>query len=279
MIFRKSRLGIMQGRLSTQVKNIIQIFPKKNWKQEFKKMKSLKLKNLEWTIEFPFFYENPLMDKNKHKEIINLKKKYKINIYSVTCDCFMQKPFWKIQHKANQKKIIRQFIELIDNASNLKIKYVILPLVDNGSLKNIYQKKELIMILKKLTNYIKLKKIMILFEFDSSPKFITNFLKNLDLKVFGINYDTGNSASYGYNVDFEFRAYSKLIKNIHLKDKNINGQSVALGEGTVNFNKFFKNLLKYKYNGNLILQTARSKNRMHVQEIKKNIKFISQYLK
>ena len=61
---------------------------------------------------------------------------------------FYAKTFWKIQHKANQKKIIRQFIELIDNASNLKIKYVILPLVDNGSLKNIYQKKELIMILK-----------------------------------------------------------------------------------------------------------------------------------
>ena len=37
-------------------------------------MQSLKLKNLEWTIEFPFFYENPLMDKNKHKEIINLKE-------------------------------------------------------------------------------------------------------------------------------------------------------------------------------------------------------------
>ena len=54
---------------------------------------------------------------------------------------------------------------------------------------------------------------------------------------------------------------------------------MALGEGIVNFNKFFKNLLKYKYDGNLILQTARSKNRMHVQEIKKNIKFISQYLK
>ena len=191
----------------------------------------------------------------------------------------MQKPFWKIQQKANQKKIIRQFVELIDNASNLKIKHVVIPLVDNGSIKNTYQKKELIMILKNLANYIKSKKIMILFEFDSSPKFIKNFLKNLDSKVFGVNYDTGNSASYGYNVDIEFRAYSKLIKNIHLKDKNINGQSVALGEGTVNFNKFFKNLLKYKYDGNLILQTARSKNRMHVQEIKKNIKFISQYLK
>ena len=59
----------------------------------------------------------------------------------------------------SKSKIIRQFIELIDNASNLKIKYVVLPLVDNGSLKNIYQKKELIMILKKLTNYIKLKKL------------------------------------------------------------------------------------------------------------------------
>ena len=43
--------------------------------------------------------------------------------------------------KSKSKKIIRQFIELIDNASNLKIKYVVLPLVDNGSLKNIYQKK------------------------------------------------------------------------------------------------------------------------------------------
>ena len=64
------------------------------------------------------------------------------------------------------------------------------------------------MILKKLTNYIKLKKIMILFEFDSSPKFISNFFKKFRPQSFCINYDTGNSASYGYNVDFEFRAYS-----------------------------------------------------------------------
>ena len=83
---------------------------------------------------------------------------------------FYTKTFLKY-NKKQIKKIIRQFIELIDNASNLKIKYVVLPLVDNGSLKNIYQKKELIMILKKLTNYIKLKKIMILFEFDSSQNY------------------------------------------------------------------------------------------------------------
>ena len=36
MIFRKSRLGIMQGRLSTQVKNIIQIFPKKTGNRNLK---------------------------------------------------------------------------------------------------------------------------------------------------------------------------------------------------------------------------------------------------
>lgn len=279
MIFRKSCLGIMQGRLSAQIDNKIQSFPKKNWKQEFKMMNLLNIKKLEWTIEYPLFYGNPLMNKKKHKEIVKLKRKYKINIHSVTCDCFMQKPFWKIKKKNFKEEVINDFIELIKYVSLLKIRYVVLPLVDNGSLKNTYQKNELIIILKNLTNYFKLKKVFILFEFDNSPKFIINFLKNLDPEVFGINYDTGNSASYGYNIDDEFKTYSKYIRNIHLKDKNNSGTSVALGEGIVNFDKFFKNLLKTSYRGNLILQTARSKNKMHVKEIKKNIEFISKYLK
>lgn len=254
----------------------IQIFPKKNWKIEFQRAKNLGLKYIEWTLDYDTFNDNPILKASGIKEIKKLSKKYSIKIRSLTGDCFMQKPFWKFY---TNKKLISDFKKILNACNKIGIKYVILPLVDNGRIRNSKMELNLISLLKKFEKYLKIKKIKILFESDFNPKKLKNFINKFDRDLFGINYDLGNSASLGYDINQEFEYYFENIKNIHLKDRVLNGDTVRLGKGNADFHKFFKNLKKYKYNKMLIYQTARSKQNKDVEELKKNMLFIRKKIK
>ena len=72
--------------------------------------------------------------------------------------------------------------------------------------------------------------------------------------------------------------YGKRILNIHIKDRPYKGNTVPLGEGDVDFDNFFQLLKKYNYKGNLILQTARSKDNHHVELISDYKSRIENYL-
>ena len=48
-----------------------------------------------------------------------------------------------------------------------------------------------------------------------------------------------------------------------MKDRVLNGNTVPLGDGNADFNSVFKNLNSIGYQGNYILQTARSKSGDH----------------
>ena len=190
----------------------------------------------------------------------------------------MQKPFWNM--KDNKKKIYyRNFVKIIDHARDIGIKKIIVPLVDNSSLKNKQEEKKLIFYMKSLEVKLKKNNQQILFEIDYSPFRTKKFIEKFNTSLFGINYDTGNSAGLGYDSNDEFKYYGKYIKNIHLKDKFLNGETVRLGLGDADFKKIFKNIKKIKYKDNLILQTARSKNGKHVDELNLNYSFLNKILK
>ena len=265
------KFGVMQGRLSPMVNDRIQIFPRKNWKIEFERAKNLRLKYIEWTLDYDTFEHNPIFKASGIKEIKKLSKKYSIQIRSLTGDCFMQKPFWKI---SRNKKLISDFKRIINSCNKIGIRYVVIPLVDNGRIQNLKMEIKLIKILKSFIKLLKKKNIQILFESDFNPKKLKNFINKFDKDLFGINYDLGNSASLGYDINEEFESYFEFIKNIHIKDRILNGNTVRLGKGNANFNKFFKNLKKYRYNNMLIYQTARSNQNNDIEELKKNISFI-----
>ena len=99
MYFNKKKIGIMQGRLSPLYNNKIQSFPKYHWRNEFKKIRELKINMMEWTLDHKEIIKNPINTIEGKKEIVDLKNKYKIDINSLTGDCFMQKPFWKQKGK------------------------------------------------------------------------------------------------------------------------------------------------------------------------------------
>ena len=146
--------------------------------------------------------------------------------------------------------------------------------MDNSSLRNKQEEFFFLNILKSLINDIKKSNVKIIFESDYNPVKLRNFISKLDKKLFGINYDTGNSAALNYNIDKEFRLYGDRIYNIHIKDRLKYGKTVRLGQGNVNFKKLFRNLKKINYNGNMILQTARAKRNQDIEDILINLKYL-----
>ena len=268
------KYGVMQGRLSKQIGNKIQAFPEKYWKSEFSKAKKLGLKSIEWTLDYKNLYKNPIFKKKGKSEIKRLSKKYSISIKSLTGDCFMQKPFWKLNGNI---KLIEDLKKIIDAANEIGIELIVVPLVDNGSLSKKIEVQNLLKICKSLKKYLQKTNIKLVFESDFNPKALQRFIKNFDKKYFGINYDVGNSAALNYNIDEEFNLYGNRIYNIHIKDRIKFGKTVRLGKGNVNFSKLFKNLKKMKYKKNIILQTARSKQNQHMKEININLNFLKKF--
>lgn len=270
-----NKIGFMQGRLVDLVNNKIQFFPHSNWENELEIAQENNLKIIEWTINYENIKKNPLY--NGDVSIIKKKlKKNSIQCHSVTCDFFMQKPFFKKKYKNIKDELLNDLIKVIKNSEKVNIKYLIIPLVDKSSVKN---KKEEKFLISNFIKYIspKLKSIKILFEIDYKPKDVMLFIKKFKSKKFGINYDTGNSASFNYNILDEM-VYFKFVKNIHIKDRKKFGNTVDLGEGNWNHKLFFNVLKKISFKGNLILQTARSKNNDHVKKFLQNLKFIKKYL-
>lgn len=273
----KKKIGIMQGRLlRREIKSRMQSFPIKQWKKEFKYLNKLKLNIMEWTIDYNKFDKNPINTKNGQREILRLKEKYQIKIPSVTADFFMQKPFFKKKYKKFESKIIKLISVLILNASYLKIKYIILPLVDRSSIKNRSEEVKLINSLNRFVPLLKQKNMNILFESDFKPKKLLEFIKFFNKSNFGINYDTGNSTNLNYIFENEM-IYFNYIKNVHLKDRKVNGQSMRFGKGDTNFYKIL-NFFKKKYNGNLILQSYLPIYKDPRKEIKYNLKYLNKII-
>ena len=274
MILKKNKIGFIQGRLTKQ-KNKIQQFPHNNWKRELQLARKLKINLIEWTIDHYGFYQNPLLNINLLEYIKQETFKNKIKINSVTADFFMEKPFWK---QKNSSYYLEKIKILIKFCGLHKIRFIVLPLVDNSSIKNDNLKKKVIFELKKFRNLLTKKKVIILFESDFRPKKLLKFIRGFKSSNFGINYDLGNSASLSYDIEDEFKIYGKYIKNIHIKDRLKKGNSVRLWSGNVNFDKFFKLIDKINYKGALILQTARSVNKGEdFNELKTNLRFIKKF--
>ena len=270
----KFHYGVMQGRLSKKIGNKIQAFPDKYWRLEFPKAKALGLKSIEWTLDHKNLKNNPLLTEKGQLQIKELSKKNSIKINSITGDCFMQSPFWK---KKNNRKLLDDLINIINCCKTMSIKYIVVPLVDNGSIINQKDEKNLLNSCKHISKYLKNSNVKIVFESDLSPQKLKKFIIKFDKKYFGINYDVGNSAGLDYEIDDEFKFYGKYICNVHIKDRLMHGKTVRLGNGNANFLKLFKNLKKIKYNRELILQTARSKNNQHMKEIRINLDYLKKF--
>lgn len=249
------KVGMMQGRLSPIINNRIQQFPWDSWPNEFVVASKIDIKLIEWTIDTFNFYKNPLINSNQWDEINIIMDKNNISIPSVTCDYFMENPPWK-----TDLKLVKEGISsILQGMRNIKSKILVVPLVDNSSLPDSSSVKIIEDFFTDLIPIISQNKLQIAFECDLNPEKLSDLIDKFDRNYFGINYDIGNSSSLGFNPEEEFNAYGSRIINVHVKDRKLNGTTVPLGEGDADFLGIFRLLHEENYEGNLILQTARSK--------------------
>jgi len=258
----KNKIGFMQGRLSPLIDGKIQAFPWNYWQNEF----SLAAKNgfsiIEWTLDQERLYENPLMNASGRAEIRQLMSQYNISIPSLTGDCFMQAPFYKLPKQ--RESLLKDLNNIINACAELDVKTILIPLVDNGRLENKQQEEVLLEGLAQFKPILKKNQIKISFESDFEPLRLTEFIAQLEPEYFGITYDIGNSAALGYQPNEEIKAYGHRIINVHIKDRILGGTTVPLGQGDADISTVLKALQQIDYSGNYILQTARADNDDHV---------------
>ena len=251
-------LGIMQGRLLPKYKGQFQAHPKNYWQDEFKVASKLGFAHIEFILDLDDHLENPLLSCNGLDLIKKKIAKENVKVKSVCADFYMNSPIYVDD---NEKEVINFWVlkKLIKNCSILGIKEIVLPLVDNSSIINSLEKKRnTILFLEKIKNYLAKYNVNICLETDLPPKDFLKLINDLKFQFFKINYDTGNSASMGYDFKEELQTYAKYITNIHIKDRILNGGSVMLGTGSCKFNEFFDYLKKLKFSGIMILQAYRS---------------------
>ena len=259
----KERIGFVLGRFSPIEKGRIQAFPWQTWQDEFALSRKNDFRLMEWVVEQDRLNENPLVNRVGRLEIKRLMKDNDVVLRSVTCDTYIQEPFYKTEG-IRRTQLVEDFKKIISSSIELGIKRIVVPLVDKGGLENKYQEETLLRGMETITPLLKDSGAMIVFESDFAPFPLKEFISKFETKHFGINYDTGNSASLGYDFKEEFIAYGDRIKNVHIKDRKFKGESVALGDGDADIAGVLRLLETRNYTGNYILQTARAQDGDHI---------------
>lgn len=257
-------IGFMQGRLCERVDEKIQAFPWGDWENEFPAAASIDLNLMEWTLDQERLYENPLMTVEGQKKIRALSNLHGLTIPSITGDCFMQEPFWKVDAQA-RASLQADFLAICRACATVGIRMIVVPLVDNGRLETVEQEDRLVGFLLEQQPFLAKHQLQVLFESDFTPHELARFITKLPTEQFGINYDIGNSAALGFNPTEEFSVYGSRVLNVHVKDRVVGGPTVPLTTGSANFDAVFVALAQQSYRGRFIMQTARADNGMHVE--------------
>lgn len=262
------RIGFMQGRLSALVDGKIQAFPWDEWRDEFPRAKELGLTRMEWTIDHERLRENPLTTEPGQQEILALSRETGVRIPSLTGDCFMQAPFWKVDAGVRDA-LVADLDLLIAASGRIGIEFVVIPLVDNGKIERESESDTLKRVLLARSEQLARRNVRIVFESDLPPRELSRFMEEFPAEIFGINYDSGNSASLGYDSDEEIEAYAPRILNVHLKDRIRGGTTVPLGTGNADLAKTIRLIERSGYNGQYVLQTARATDGDHAGALAK----------
>ena len=248
-------IGIMQGRLSPAVNGKIQAFPAENWRLEFERARDLKLDNIEWILESPLA-TNPLWTESGLVEIRGAMKNAGVRVDFICADYFMESPFVRMSPEklAHNCSVL---MKAIDQAALLGVKGIEIPCVDASAIHSRAEEDELASAIEPCLDYADEKRIEIGLEASLPPNRFQALLKRIEHPVLKANYDTGNSASLGYNPKEEIDAYGSWINNVHIKDRVLGGGTVPLGTGNADIPRFLKLLKLSGYSGGFHLQAAR----------------------
>lgn len=271
-----SKIGIMQGRLSTPVGGRLQAFPAERWVQEFALARSVPLDYLEWIYEEQNSDLNPIATIAGVELIRISSERSGVAVRALCADYFMDRPLVRCgDHELAERQQV--LAELIHRCSKLGILRVVLPFVDSSAIIDSDELLDVAKTLLALSATIENAKVELHLETSLDPTQFADLMSRIDHPMIRINYDTGNSASLGYRPADEFRTYGRWIGSVHIKDRVCGGGSVPLGSGDADFETVFGELGRFSYSGDFTLQVARGQNGEEVEGARNNLAFIRRF--
>jgi hexulose-6-phosphate isomerase len=247
-------IGIMQGRLLPKISGRIQCFPADQWRDEFPLAEKAGLQLIEWIYEVYGAVHNPLSTDQGIAELKELSVKHGVAVRSLCADYFMDRPML-----ANPEEGVLKLHWLLGRCHLAGIKRIILPFVDASRLINSAAEDSLIEFLTPFSSEAESMGIELHLETDLPPVRFAKLIAQLPESVFKVNYDSGNSASHGYDVAEEFAAYGARIGSLHIKDRVRGGSTVPIGAGNANLPALRAALESIDYDDDVILQAARER--------------------
>ena len=169
----------------------------------------------------------------------------------------MQAPFWKADGET-QKSLVDDLDLVLASCGTLGIEFVVIPLVDNGRIESAAQTETLLRVLLDRDRLAVEARRQDRLRIRSAAAPLAQFIDAFPREVFGINYDSGNSAALGYDSAEEISAYAPRILNVHVKDRLLGGTTVPLGTGAADLPRAIRLIEQSGYRGQYILQTARA---------------------
>lgn len=253
---KRSPLGVIQGRLLPKYQGRYQCHPVGYWPDEFKIVASLDLDCIQLILNSDTIELNPLSSSAGLEKINALVDSSGVKVSSICADYFMEKPLHKISGE-DLLKSIEVLKSLVKSSKKIGSKSIVLPCLDNSSFSNLNEMKKFQELISDVIPIAEDLNINLALETDLDSKTFSTFLDAIDSPNLTVNYDIGNSASFGHAIKEDFSAYGEKISDVHIKDRPLGQKSIQLGDGDANFEDFFKLIDNSYYSGPFIMETYR----------------------
>jgi hexulose-6-phosphate isomerase len=250
------RLTIMQGRLTPPVEGRFQAFPGREWERELALASEAGLDGVELIYEDFRREHNPLASDEGARALPAVAARHGVVACSVCADRLMESPVVAVSGE-EREALAAELRAALERWGAAGIERVVLPFVDANSAQDPGARDRAVAWVDSVVPAAEQAQIELHLETDLGPDEFAETLERLEHPLVCVNYDTGNSASLGYDPADELDAYGERIGSVHVKDRVRGGGTVPLGEGDAQLDVALGSLRDRGYQGDVVLQVAR----------------------
>lgn len=266
-------IAIMQGRLLPPEGGAIQCFPRDRWREEFALAAEAGVDAIEWIYDAHGADVNPLAIDTGVADMRALTRQHDIAVVSLCADYFLDRPFVEATSDGIGD-LMAHLTWLIGRCSEAGITRVVLPFVDAARIDTPDDERRTAEVLRHILPRCTATGIELHLETSLTPHAFSSLLAQIPDPLLRVNYDSGNSASLGYDVASELAAYGTRIGSVHVKDRIDGGGTVPLGSGDADLPALFTGLAALRYQGDYVLQVARGTDGGEVEWARHNRAFL-----
>src|SRR5258708_3515273 len=267
----------MQGRLLPPVGNRIEGFPARAWADEFHRAATVPLDGIEGICEASGAEDNRIGTSAGVERLRALAADRGAGVWPLCADYFMDRPLLRVP-QSDRREGESVLGWLVGQCAAAGIERIVLPFVDVSRIASAQDSRVAVECLRSVLHELERTGVEIHLETDLPADEFAGLLAAVNHPRVRANYDSGNSASLGYDPRAEFAAYGEFVGSIHVKDRVRGGGTVPLGQGDADFDTLFAEMRRVGYRGDFVLQVARGVRGEEVEWARHNLEFLRRYL-